>query len=175
MSDDFCELVCSNSLRGDELSNAVGLLKEEMRRLGSLVVSSADLTRVPAGGALAVDRVRFAQTVTERIRAHPLISVVKREQTEIPQGTVIVATGPLTADAFADAISALINQAKPLSFFDAAAPIVTYESIDMSRAWFASRYDKGTADYLNCPMDETEYKAFRDELAKAEEAEVHGF
>ena len=175
MSDDLCELVCSNSLRSDALTNAVGLLKEEMRRLNSLVISCADETRVPAGGALAVDRVRFAETVTEKICAHPLITVIRREQTEIPEGTVIIATGPLTAGAFAEAIGALIKDTDPLSFYDAAAPIVAFDGIDLDSAWFASRYDKGTADYLNCPMDETEYKAFWRELTEAEQAPVHGF
>ncbi len=173
ISDDFCELVCSNSLRSDALTNAVGLLKEEMRRLESLVISCADETRIPAGGALAVDRIRFAGTVTEKVRAHPLISVVRREQTTIPDGTVIIATGPLTSGALAEAIGT--RAGGPLSFYDAAAPIVSAEGIDMGSAWFASRYGKGTADYLNCPMDEAEYKAFWRELTKAEEAEIHGF
>ena len=175
VSDAFCELVCSNSLRSDELTNAVGLLKEEMRRMDSLVVACADETRVPAGGALAVDRERFAQMVTIKMTAHPNITVIRREQTDIPDGVVIIATGPLTDGRFAEAIGALVNNTKPLSFFDAAAPIVTFESIDMGNAWFASRYDKGTADYLNCPMNETAYKAFRTELMKAEEAHIHGF
>ncbi len=175
VSDDFCELVCSNSLRSDELTNAVGLLKEEMRRLGSLVIACADMTRIPAGGALAVDRARFARMVTEKVAAHPYITVTRREQTGIPDGTVVVATGPLTDGDFAAAIEALTGGARPLSFFDAAAPIVALEGVDMSRAWFASRYGKGTADYLNCPMDEADYKAFRRELAEAEEAPVHGF
>ena len=175
VSDDFCELVCSNSLRSDELTNAVGLLKEEMRRLGSVVIACADQTRVPAGGALAVDREQFAQRVTEKIVTHPNITVIGREQTCVPEKTVIIATGPLTDGAFADAVGALVDNTRPLSFYDAAAPIVTIESIDMENAWFASRYDKGTADYLNCPMDEAQYKAFRAELTKAEEAEIHGF
>ncbi len=175
VSDEFCELVCSNSLRSDELTNAVGLLKEEMRRLGSLVIACADLTRVPAGGALAVDRARFSRAVTEKLAAHPQITVIRREQTAIPDGTAVIATGPLTDGAFASAIEALTGGAGPLSFFDAAAPIVALEGIDRTRAWFASRYGKGTADYLNCPMDEADYKAFRRELAEAEEAPVHGF
>jgi methylenetetrahydrofolate--tRNA-(uracil-5-)-methyltransferase len=175
VSDDFCELVCSNSLRSDELTNAVGLLKEEMRHLGSLVMDCADRTRLPAGGALAVDRTGFSRMVTDRIRSHPLIMCVTREQTDIPDGRVIIATGPLTTDALADRIGALLEGRRYLSFFDAAAPIVTAESIDMERAFFASRYGKGSADYINCPMTEDEYMAFRTELAAAEEAAVHGF
>jgi methylenetetrahydrofolate--tRNA-(uracil-5-)-methyltransferase len=174
VSDSFCELVCSNSLRSDELTNAVGLLKEEMRRLGSLVMRCADETRVPAGGALAVDRAGFAELVTAHIKAHPRIAVVSREQTAIPEGRAIIATGPLTSDALAGAIGGLIGD-RFLSFFDAAAPIVTAESIDMTSAFTASRYDKGTADYINCPMSESEYKAFREALVTAEEAVLHGF
>lgn len=175
VSDDFCELVCSNSFRSGELTNAVGLLKEEMRRLGSLVMECADQTRVPAGGALAVDRSGFSRLVTDRIKAHPNISCIAHEQTEIPEGRVIIATGPLTSDALAGQISLLFKGAQYLSFFDAAAPIVTFESIDRTSAYFASRYDKGTADYVNCPMTEAEYKAFQSELMSAEEAAVHGF
>jgi methylenetetrahydrofolate--tRNA-(uracil-5-)-methyltransferase len=174
-SSDFAELVCSNSFRSDELTNAVGLLKEEMRRLGSLIMACADETRVPAGGALAVDRAGFAERVTRRIRSHPLITVTEREQTEIPDGRVIIATGPLTSDAFAAKIGELLGGGHFLSFFDAAAPIVTFDSIDMTSAYFASRYGKGTADYINCPMSEEEYTAFRNALVSAEEAEVHGF
>ena len=176
-TNDFAELVCSNSLRSDQLENAVGLLKEEMRRLGSLILSCADETRVEAGGALAVDRHGFARLVTERIRSHPNITVVDGEITEIPEdGTVVVATGPLTSDALADAIARKIGgDANTLHFFDAAAPLVTFESVDMDRAWFASRYDKGTADYVNCPMTEEEYQAFWEALTTAEEAPVHGF
>lgn len=175
VSDDFCELVCSNSFRSDELTNAVGLLKEEMRRLGSLVMECADRTRVPAGGALAVDRSGFSKMVTDKIRGHAHISCVSHEQTEIPEGRVIIATGPLTSDALAGQIGALLKDTQYLSFFDAAAPIVTIESIDMENAYFASRYDKGTADYVNCPMTEEEYKAFWSELTTAEETEMHGF
>lgn len=175
VSDDFCELVCSNSLRSDELTNAVGLLKEEMRRLGSLIMECADKTRVPAGGALAVDRTRFSIMVTDKIKEHPNITLTLREQTDIPDGRVIIATGPLTSDAMATRIAVLVNGTKYLSFFDAAAPIVTFESVDMDSAYFASRYDKGTADYINCPMTEAEYKAFQRELSIAEEATVHGF
>lgn len=175
VSEDFCELVCSNSMRSSELANAVGLLKEEMRRLGSLVIECADKTRVPAGGALAVDRLAFSKMVTDKIKSHPLIKCQSREQTDIPEGRVIIATGPLTSDKLAVKIGELIKGTQYLSFFDAAAPIVTFDSIDMSNAYLASRYDKGTADYVNCPMTESEYKAFQQELAKAEEAAVHGF
>ena len=172
----FAELVCSNSLRSDQLENAVGLLKEELRRCGSLILSCADATRVEAGGALAVDRVGFSDLVTQKIRSHPLIEVMEGEVTAIPaEGQVIVASGPLTSDVLADAIKGLFPESKYLNFFDAAAPLVTFESVDMDKAWFASRYDKGTADYINCAMDEEEYKAFWNELTKAQEAEVHGF
>ena len=174
-SDNFAELVCSNSLRGAGLENAVGLLKEEMRRLGSLILEAADATRVEAGGALAVDRNGFSEYITKAVRSHPLITVVDGEVTEIPEGEVIVASGPLTSDALADHLLKLFGGDTTLHFFDAAAPLVTYESIDMEKAWFASRYDKGTADYINCALDEEEYRAFREELCKAEEAEVHGF
>ena len=175
VSDGFAELVCSNSFRGDDLSNAVGLLKEEMRRMGSLIMRCADAHRVPAGGALAVDRVAFSDAVTESIKSHPLIIVTEAEVTDIPEGRVIIATGPLTSDALAEKLAALDPEGAPLNFYDAAAPIVTFESIDMDSAYFASRYDKGTPDYVNCPMTEQEYKAFREELCSAEEAEMHGF
>ena len=175
-SNTFAELVCSNSLRSDQLENAVGLLKEELRRCGSLILECADATRVEAGGALAVDRVGFSELVTEKIRNHPLIEVVEGEVTSIPaEGQVIVASGPLTSDTLADAIAGMFPENKYLNFFDAAAPLVTFESVDMEKAWFASRYDKGTADYINCAMDEEEYKAFWTELTRAQEAEVHGF
>ncbi|MBR5094729.1 MAG: methylenetetrahydrofolate--tRNA-(uracil(54)-C(5))-methyltransferase (FADH(2)-oxidizing) TrmFO [Oscillospiraceae bacterium] len=170
----FAELVCSNSLRSDELTNAVGLLKEEMRRLGSLIMESADRNRVAAGGALAVDRVGFARTVTERLQARENIEIVAAEATEIPEGTVVIATGPLSSDAIAEKIARLCPE-NDLHFYDAVAPIVTLESVDMGSAFFASRYDKGTADYVNCPMDRDEYLAFVAELASAREAEVHGF
>ena len=172
---DFAELVCSNSLRGDRLENAVGLLKEELRRLDSLILTCAEATRVEAGGALAVDRYGFSQMVTKKIKEHPLITVVEEEVTEVPEGPVIIATGPLTSDAMSDAIHNYFGQADYLNFFDAAAPLVTAESIDMEHAWFASRYDRGTADYINCAMDKEEYLAFVRELTTAEEAEVHGF
>ena len=179
-TDNFAELCCSNSLRSDQLENAVGLLKEEMRRLGSLILRCADETRVEAGGALAVDRHGFARLVTERVRSHPNITVVDGEVTEIPaEGIVVVASGPLTSDALADAIVRKIgggdDAGNTLHFFDAAAPLVTFESVDMESAWFASRYDKGTADYVNCPMTEAEYLAFWEALTTAEEAPVHGF
>ena len=173
---DFAELVCSNSLRGDRLENAVGLLKEEMRRLGGLIIQCADETRVEAGGALAVDRHGFAALVTEKIRNHPNITVVPGEVTEIPaEGEVVIASGPLTSDALAEQLQKLLGEDTALHFFDAAAPLVSAESVDMDKAWFGSRYDKGTADYVNCPMNEEEYNAFWEALTTAEEAEVHGF
>ena len=175
VSGDFAELVCSNSLRSNELANAAGLLKEEMRRLGSLIMHCADFCRVPAGSALAVDRGRFASMVTCMIKSHPLITVTAREITEIPDGRVIIATGPLTADRLAEKIASLLPDVKLLSFFDSAAPIVTFESVDMEKAFFASRYDKGDADYINCPMTREEYRAFYLELIAAEEAPIHGF
>ena len=174
-SDLFGELVCSNSLRGDSLANAVGLLKEELRRLDSLIMYSAEKNRVEAGGALAVDRVAFAQTITDALSSHPNITVVHEERTQIPSGPAIIATGPLTSDAMADAIVEYFGGAKGLNFFDAAAPLVSFESLDMEQCWFASRYDKGTADYVNCAMNEQEYLDFVRELANAQEAEIHGF
>ena len=174
-SADFAELVCSNSLRGDRLENAVGLLKEELRRLDSLILRCAEATRVEAGGALAVDRYGFSSMVTAEIRNHPLITVVEEEVTQVPEGPVIIATGPLTSDAMSQAIHEYFGGREYLNFFDAAAPLVTAESIDMDHAWFASRYDRGTADYVNCSMDAETYAAFVRELASAQEAEVHGF
>ncbi len=172
----FAELVCSNSLRSDQLENAVGLLKEEMRRLDSLILSCADATRVEAGGALAVDRSGFSALVTERIRNHPNITVCEGEVLAVPeQGQVIIATGPLTSDGLAAQLHSLFGEHATLNFYDAAAPLVTFESVDMSSAYFASRYNKGTPDYINCPMTEEEYHAFVRELISAEEAEVHGF
>ena len=173
-SEYFSELVCSNSLRSDELSNAVGLLKAEMRKMGSLIMESADANRVAAGGALAVDRDGFARYITEKLRACENIEIVAEEAADFPEGEVIVATGPLTSDALADKIVALCG-GEGLHFYDAVAPIVTLESVDMDSAFFASRYDKGTADYVNCPMNEDEYKAFIRELCGAKEAVVHGF
>ena len=171
----FAELCCSNSLRSDQLENAVGLLKEELRRLDSLIIRCADATRVPAGGALAVDRHGFARMVTEELRNHPNVTVVEGEVTEIPEGEVIIASGPLTSDALAGKLQQLFGDATTLNFFDAAAPLVSFESVDMDSAYFASRYDKGTPDYINCPMSEEEYKAFWSALIAAEEADVHGF
>ena len=171
----FAELVCSNSLRSDQLENAVGLLKEELRRCGSLILRCADRTRVEAGSALAVDREGFSSAVTTAIRSHPNITVVEGEVSAIPDGEVIVASGPLTSDALSQAVAGLFPDHSYLNFFDAAAPIVTFESIDMDHAWFASRYGRGTADYINCALSEEEYLAFGKELCAAEEADVHGF
>ena len=173
-SDTFAELVCSNSLRGDKLENAVGLLKEELRRMGSLIISCADQTRVEAGGCLAVDRMGFSALVTEKIRNHPNITVMEEEVTQVPQGPVIIATGPLTSDAMSEAIGTYFG-ADYLHFFDAAAPLVTAESVDMEKAWWQSRYDRGTPDYINCAMNKEQYDAFVRELVSAQEAPVHGF
>ena len=173
-SANFGELVCSNSLRGDRLENAVGLLKEEMRQLGSLIISCADATRVEAGGCLAVDREGFSALITEKIRNHPNITVREEEVTQMPEGPVIVATGPLTSDDFSKAIGEYFGQ-DYLHFFDAAAPLVTAESVDMDLAWWQSRYDRGTPDYINCALSKEEYEAFVNELVSAQEAEVHGF
>ena len=173
-SADFGELVCSNSLRGDRLENAVGLLKEELRRMDSLIIACADATRVEAGGCLAVDRYGFSSLVTEKLRSHPNITVRAEEVTQVPQGPVIIATGPLTSDALSEAIGQYFGQ-EYLHFFDAAAPLVTAESVDMDLAWWQSRYDRGTADYINCAMNKEEYEAFMKELVSAEEAEIHGF
>ena len=170
----FAELVCSNSLRSDELSNAVGLLKAEMRKMGSIIMESADANRVPAGGALAVDREGFARYVTEKLTACDNIELISKEATDFPDGELVVATGPLTSDALAEKLTELCNDTG-LHFYDAVAPIVTLESVDMDNAFFASRYDKGTPDYVNCPMDETEYKAFWKELCGAKDAADHGF
>ena len=171
----FAELVCSNSLRGDRLENAVGLLKEELRRCGSLILSCAEATRVEAGGCLAVDREGFARMVTEKVRSHPNITIIEEEVTEIPEGPVIVASGPLTSDALSEAIGKYFGETGYLHFFDAAAPLVTAESIDMNLAWWQSRYDRGTPDYINCAMNKEQYEAFIQELTNAQEAEVHGF
>jgi len=176
LTEHFAELCCSNSLRSDQLENAVGLLKEEMRRLNSLILSCADATRVEAGGALAVDRHGFAAMVTEKIRNHPRITVVPGEVTEIPaEGEVVIASGPLTSDALAEQLQKLLGENTDLHFYDAAAPLVSAESVDMESAWFGSRYDKGGDDYVNCPMNREEYDAFWEALTTAEEAEVHGF
>ncbi|MEA5152836.1 MAG: methylenetetrahydrofolate--tRNA-(uracil(54)-C(5))-methyltransferase (FADH(2)-oxidizing) TrmFO [Oscillospiraceae bacterium] len=173
-SADFAELVCSNSLRSDELTNAVGLLKAEMRAMGSLVMESADINRVAAGGALAVDRAGFSRYITDKLKAQKNIELVSAEAAEIPEGEVVIATGPLSSDAIAASIAALCPESD-LHFYDAVAPIVTLESVDMDSAFFASRYDKGTADYVNCPMERDEYLAFIDALVNAKQAEVHGF
>ncbi len=174
-SDLFGELVCSNSLRGDSLANAIGLLKEELRHLGSLIMKCAEENRVEAGGALAVDRVAFAAAITGALEGHENIEIVHEELTEIPAGPAIIATGPLTSDPMAEAISKFFGGAQGLNFYDAAAPLVSFESLDMEHCWFASRYDKGTADYINCAMDKEQYQSFVRELAGAEEAAVHGF
>ncbi len=170
----FAELVCSNSLRSDELSNAVGLLKAEMRKMGSLIMESADANRVAAGGALAVDREGFSRYITEKLSQNKNIEIEHAEAAEIPEGEVIIATGPLSSDAIAEEIAKLCPNSD-LHFYDAVAPIVTLESVDMESAFFASRYDKGTADYVNCPMDKEQYLAFISELVSAKEAQVHGF
>ncbi len=173
-SENFAELVCSNSLRGDDLSNAVGLLKEELRRLGSLIMESAEANRVAAGGALAVDREGFARYITEKLENRPEVEIVRAEARDIPDGEVVIATGPLTSDAMAERIKGLCPEFD-LHFYDAVAPIVTLESVDMASAYRASRYGKGTADYVNCPMTAEEYAAFVRELRSAKEAPVHGF
>lgn len=176
-TDLFAELVCSNSLRGAGLENAVGVLKEEMRRLGSIIMEAADATKVPAGGALAVDRLGFSRYITDKVSSHPLINVIHKEMTEIPyeEGAVtIVASGPLTDGALAEDIGRLCNQ-KYLYFYDAAAPIVTLESVNMEKAWKASRYGKGEAAYINCPMSKEEYLHFWTELVNSEKAETHNF
>jgi len=173
-SDDFAELVCSNSLRSDRPENAAGLLKSEMRKLNSLIIQTADETAVDAGGALAVDRAGFAKQVTDKLRNHPLITIESREATAIPNGVVIIATGPLTSDGLATAIGTKTG-GDFLHFFDAAAPIVSFDSIDLSRAYFAARYDKGTPDYLNCGMTREEYQTFYQALIQAETAPVHAF
>lgn len=173
-ADTFAELVCSNSFRGDRLENAVGLLKEELRRLGSLILTCAGAARVEAGGCLAVDRQGFSRMVTDKIRNHPNITVVEEELTQVPEGPVIIATGPLTSDALSEAIGAYFGE-DYLHFYDAAAPLVTAESVDMTKAWWQSRYDRGTPDYVNCSMNKEEYEVFVRELVSAQEAEVHGF
>lgn len=171
--DGLCELVCSNSLKGLSVDNANGLLKEEMRRMGSLLISCADKTSVPAGGALAVDRELFSQMVTKMIEDEPLIEIVREELTKIPDNeTVIIATGPLSEGAIAEEITRLTGMGY-LSFYDAAAPIIERETIDMTKAYFAARYDKGTPDYINCPMDKEEYYIFYNELVNAETAIIH--
>jgi methylenetetrahydrofolate--tRNA-(uracil-5-)-methyltransferase len=170
----FAELVCSNSLRSDSTTNAVGLLKEELRRMDSLIMEAADATRVPAGSALAVDRDKFSAYITEKIKNHPNITVIKEEMSRVGEGVTVIATGPLTSDAMSEYISRELVGAG-LHFFDAAAPIVDAETINMDVAFFASRYDKGDADYINCPMSEEQYNAFWQELVTAKEAELKEF
>ena len=169
----LAELVCSNSLKASRHDSAAGLLKEEMEMLGSVIVPSAKENAVEAGGALAVDREKFSDTVTEKIKSNPLIRVEEKEIEEIPEGYVIIATGPLTSGGLAESIQKKCGNY--LSFYDAAAPIVTYESLDKGKVFFASRYDRGDADYINCPMDKEEYLRFYNELIKAEGAELHEF
>lgn len=173
-SNGFAELVCSNSLRSDCTSNAVGLLKEELRRMGSLIMEAADATRVPAGSALAVDREKFSAYVTEKIRNHPDIEVVSKEVTEPEEGITVIASGPLTSDSLAQYIAETLG-CQGLHFFDAAAPIIDFESINMDTAFFASRYDKGDPDYINCPMTREQYDAFYEALISAREAELKDF
>ncbi len=170
----FAELVCSNSLRSLQLSNAIGLLKEELRRLGSLIMEAADANTVPAGAALAVDRYAFSDYITDKIKSHPLIEVIPCEVTEIPDGITVVASGPLTSDALAETIHGMLGEGY-LSFFDAAAPIVDFASVDMTKAYFASRYGKGEASYINCPMEKDEYDRFYEALVTAEEAHIKDF
>ncbi len=170
----FAELVCSNSLRSSSLETAVGVLKEEMRRLGSLIMAAADRARVPAGAALAVDREGFSKYVTDALTAHPLIEIVREECTRIPAGPAIIASGPLTSAALGEELNRLIGP-RNLYFYDAIAPIVTRESIDMDKAFFASRYGKGGDDYVNCPMSEAEYDAFVDAVLAAEKVALHPF
>ena len=173
-SDGFAELVCSNSLKAMRLESAAGLLKEEMRRLGSVTMEAAEKTSVAAGGALAVDRELFSEYITEKIKSDPNIEVVTGEVTELPdEGIVIVATGPLTSDALAESLRQKFGGT--LSFFDAVAPIVTTDSVDMDRVFMGARYDRGEADYINCPMERDEYAAFYDALVSAERAPLHDF
>ncbi len=170
----FAELVCSNSLRSSQLTNAVGLLKEELRLLGSLIIEAADYNAVPAGAALAVDRYAFSDYITEKIKSHELIEVIEGEISEIPEGITVIASGPLTSDSLAETISKKLGEGY-LSFFDAAAPIVDFSTVDMNKAYFASRYGKGEASYINCPMEKDEYDRFYGALITAEEAELKEF
>lgn len=173
-TENFAELVCSNSLRANNITNAVGLLKEEMRQFNSVIIEAADQTAVPAGGALAVDRELFSGLVTEKVRNHPNITVIDEEVTTIPEGITVIATGPLTAESLANEI-AEFTELDGLYFYDAAAPIIEKSSIDMSKVYLKSRYDKGEAAYLNCPMNEEEFTAFRDALITAEVAPLNSF
>lgn len=174
LSENFAELVCSNSLRSDSLNNAVGILKEEMRHLDSIIMESADATRVPAGSALAVDRQAFSRRITEQLKQHPLIEVIQEEVTQIPDGPCIIASGPLTSDALSKAIQEYTH-ADYFHFYDAAAPIIEKDSIDFSKAYIKSRYDKGEAAYINCAMSREEFDAFYEELIHAETAQLHEF
>ena len=173
-SENFAELVCSNSLRSDSLNNAVGILKEEMRHLDSIIMESAEATRVPAGSALAVDRQAFSRRITEQLKQHPLIEVVQEEATQIPDGPCIIASGPLTSDALSKAIQEYTHS-DYFHFYDAAAPIIEKDSIDFSKAYIKSRYDKGEAAYINCAMSREEFDAFYEELIHAETAQLHEF
>lgn len=173
-SNNFAELVCTNSLRGNNLTNAVGVLKEEMRRLNSVIITSADETAVPAGGALAVDRDDFSALVTKRVKEHPLVTVFEEEITEIPEGITVIATGPLTSEPLSQAIQAF-NGSEGFYFYDAAAPIVDKATINMDKVYLKSRYDKGEAAYLNCPMTKEEFYAFREALLEAEVAPLKAF
>ena len=173
-SNNFAELVCTNSLRGNNLTNAVGVLKEEMRRLNSVIITSADETAVPAGGALAVDRDDFSALVTKRVKEHPLVTVFEEEITEIPEGITVIATGPLTSEPLSQAIQAF-NGSEGFYFYDAAAPIVDKSTINMDKVYLKSRYDKGEAAYLNCPMTKEEFYAFREALLEAEVAPLKAF
>lgn len=173
-TNNFAELVCTNSLRGNNLTNAVGVLKEEMRRLDSVIITSADKTAVPAGGALAVDRDDFSELVTKRVKEHPLVTVIEEEITQIPDGITVIATGPLTSEPLSKAIQAF-NGSEGFYFYDAAAPIVDKSTINMDKVYLKSRYDKGEAAYLNCPMNEEEFYAFREALVNAEVAPLKEF
>lgn len=173
-TDKFAELVCSNSLRANGLTNAVGVIKEEMRKLDSVIIAAADNSSVPAGGALAVDRHEFAGIVTEKVKNHPLIEVINEEVTEIPEGITVIATGPLTSEALAKQIQGLTGE-DYLYFYDAAAPIIEKDSINMDKVYLKSRYDKGEAAYLNCPMTKEEFDAFREALITAECAPLKDF
>lgn len=173
-TDQFAELVCSNSLRSNALNNAVGVLKEELRLLDSLIMKAADANTVPAGSALAVDRHEFSQMITDTLTNHPLVRITHEEVTQIPDGPCIIATGPLTSEAFSETIMDFIGQ-ESLHFYDAAAPIIEKDSIDFSKAYYKSRYDKGDADYINCAMNQEEFDRFYDALIHAECAKMHDF
>ena len=173
-TDRFAELVCSNSLRSNAMNNAVGILKEELRQMDSLIMKSADMHAVPAGSALAVDRETFSQYITDTIKNHPLVEVVNEEMTSLPEGPCIIATGPLTSDTLAKAIHDFTAE-DTFHFYDAAAPIIEKDSIDFSKAYYKSRYDKGEASYINCPMNADEFEVFYDALIRAECVNLHDF